>query len=163
MLSHLRRSRGDFLGPAPSCFAVKGPDRWQQIICVERGLAEIAAVNHLAVFSFVYKKKKVKINSVDKVVLLEMLFRETQASEGQASGRVSGEKLSPYEDEPEFGAAGFGVCPRCVAKDSKETLGRPWRAPSSSTWAAWTCQAPAWWGRTPTSRVAGRCSNSLTV
>lgn len=33
--------------------------------------------------------------SVDVVVLLGVLLRETQANEGQASRRVSGENLSP--------------------------------------------------------------------
>ena len=71
------------------------------------------------------KKKKIKLNSdqsVDMVVLLEVLFEETQANEGQASRRVSGEKLC--EAEPEFGAAGFWACPSCVGKDSKRTWQR---------------------------------------
>lgn len=58
------------------------------------------------------------------VVLLEVLLEETQASEGQATRRVSGEKLSPYEAEPEFGAAGLWACPSCIAKDSKCTWQR---------------------------------------
>lgn len=35
-------------------------------------------------------------------------------SEGQASSRVSGEKFSPCEAEPEFGAVGILSCPSCV-------------------------------------------------
>lgn len=55
------------------------------------------------------------------VALLEVLFVETQASEGQAPGRVSGEKFSPFEAGPEFGAAGVWACPPCVAKHRKCT------------------------------------------
>lgn len=69
-------------------------------------------------------KKKIKIKSdqsVDVVVLLKVLFEVTQDSEGQASRKVSGEKLSHDEAEPEFGAAEFQPCPSRVAKDSKRT------------------------------------------
>jgi len=54
------------------------------------------------------KKKKLNSDqSVGRVALLEVLFEETQASEGQASSRVSGGKLSACKADPEFGAAGF--------------------------------------------------------
>lgn len=36
---------------------------------------------------------------------------ETQASEGQACSRISGEMFSPCEAEREFGAAGVFACP----------------------------------------------------
>lgn len=49
--------------------------------------------------------------------LQEVLFMGTQASEGQASSGVSGEKFSPCEAEPDFGAVGVLACPSCVAKD----------------------------------------------